>query len=65
MIEMLKKENNILKKQLESLNKNNNYNYNTLLSMLEVLEMQRTKILSIKKGKIYYYIKIILYLDRK
>ena len=63
MIKILKKKNNILKKQLESLNKNNNYN--TLLSMLEVLEMQRTKILSIKKGKIYYYIKIILYLDRK
>ena len=51
MIEILKKENDILKKQLESLNKNNN-KYNTLITMLEVLEMQRKKILSIKKGKI-------------
>jgi hypothetical protein len=51
MIEILKKENDILKKQLESLNKNNN-KYNTLITMLEVLEMQRKKILSIKKGNI-------------
>ena len=50
MIEILKKENDILRKQLESLNKNNKYN--TLITMLEVLEMQRKKILSIKKGKI-------------
>ena len=52
MIEILKKENDILKKQLESLNKNNN-KYNTLITMLEVLEMQRKKILSIKQGNIY------------
>ena len=51
MIEILKKENDILKKQLESLNKSNKYN--TLLSMLEVLEMQRKKIESIKKGNLY------------
>ena len=51
MIEILKKENDILRKQLESLNKNNK-KYNTLITMLEVLEMQRKKILSIKKGKI-------------
>jgi hypothetical protein len=51
MIEILKKENDILKKQLESLNKNNN-KYNTLITMLEVLEMQRKKILSIKRGNI-------------
>ena len=51
MIEILKKENDILKKQLESLNKNNN-KYNTLITMLEVLEMQKKKILSIKKGNI-------------
>ena len=51
MIEILKKENDILKKQLESLNKNNN-KYHTLITMLEVLEMQRKKILSIKKGNI-------------
>ena len=51
MIEILKKENDILKKQLESLNKNNN-KYNTLITMLEVLEMQRKKILSIKQGNI-------------
>ena len=49
MIEILKKENLILKKQLESLNngkKDQKENYNTLLSMLEVLQMQRTKIMS-------------------
>ena len=51
MIEILKKENDILKKQLESMNRNNN-KYNTLITMLEVLEMQRKKILSIKKGNI-------------
>ena len=52
MIEILKKENEILKKQLESTNRNNN-KYNTLITMLEVLEMQRKKILSIKQGNIY------------
>ena len=52
MIEILKKENEILKKQLESMNRNNN-KYNTLITMLEVLEMQRKKILSIKRGNIY------------
>ena len=52
MIEILKKENDILKKQLESMNRNNN-KYNTLITMLEVLEMQRKKILSIKQGNIY------------
>jgi hypothetical protein len=52
MIEILKKENDILKKQLESMNKNNN-KYNTLITMLEVLEIQRKKILSIKQGNIY------------
>ena len=55
MIEILKKENEILKKQLESLNKgkgNNSNNYDTLLSMLEVLSMQRKKILSIKNGNL-------------
>ena len=52
MIEILKKENEILKKQLESMNRNNN-KYNTLITMLEVLEMQRKKILSIKQGNIY------------
>ncbi len=54
MIEILKKENEILKKQLESLNSgkgNKSNNYDTLLSMLEVLSMQRKKILSIKNGK--------------
>ena len=56
MIEILKKENDILKKQLESLNKNNKYN--TLLSMLEVLEIQRKKILSIKKGNLYIILSI-------
>ena len=59
MIEILKKENLILKKQLESLNngkKDQKENYNTLLSMLEVLQMQRTKIMSITKGNIYYII---------
>ena len=53
MIEVLKKENNILKKQLESLNKSNKFN--TLLSMLQVLEMQRKKIESIKTGNLYTY----------
>ena len=53
MIEVLKKENDILKKQLESLNKSNKYN--TLLSMLQVLEMQRKKIESIKTGNLYTY----------
>ena len=52
MIEILKKENEILKKQLESMNRNNN-KYNTLITMLEVLEMQKKKILSIKQGNIY------------
>ncbi len=55
MIEILKKENEILKKQLESLNigkGNNSNNYDTLLSMLEVLSMQRKKILSIKNGNL-------------
>ena len=52
MIEILKKENDILKKQLESLNSGKDKNnYDTLLSMLEVLNMQRDKIYSIKKGK--------------
>ena len=58
MIEILKKENDILRKQLESLNKNNN-KYNTLITMLEVLEMQRKKILSIKKGNINIFNKYI------
>ena len=53
MIEVLKKENDILKKQLESLNKSNKFN--TLLSMLQVLEMQRKKIESIKTGNFYTY----------
>ena len=53
MIEVLKKENDILKKQLESLNKSNKFN--TLLSMLQVLEMQRKKIESIKTGNLYTY----------
>ena len=56
MIEILKKENDILKNQLESLNKSNKYN--TLLSMLEVLEMQRKKIESIKKGNFYIILSI-------
>ena len=54
MIGILKKENEILKKQLKSLNLekgNKSNNYDTLLSMLEVLSMQRKKILSIKNGK--------------
>ena len=52
MISILKKENEILKNQLESMNKGKTENnYDTLLSMLEVLNMQRSKILSIKKGK--------------
>ncbi len=55
MIEILKKENEILKKQLESINsEQKENNYDTLLSMLEVLDMQRNKILSIKKGNLYY-----------
>ena len=54
MIEILKKENDILKKQLESLNKNNN-KYNNLITMLEVLEMQRKKIESIKTGNLYTF----------
>jgi len=56
MIEILKKENEILKQQLETLNSGKGKksdNYNTLLSMLEVLNMQRKKILSIKKGKLF------------
>ena len=58
MISILKKENEILKNQLESMNKGKTENnYDTLLSMLEVLNMQRSKILSIKKGKLYYIIK--------
>jgi hypothetical protein len=56
MIEILKKENDILKKQLESLNKSNKYN--TLLSLLEVLEMQRKKIESIKKGNLFFLFNI-------
>ena len=52
MIEILKKENEILKKQLESLNTGKGNNYDTLLSMLEVLSMQRKKILSIKNGNL-------------
>ena len=52
MIEILKKENEILKKQLESLNTGKENNYDTLLSMLEVLSMQRKKILSIKNGNL-------------
>lgn len=54
MISILTKENEILKKQLESMNSGNkSNNYDTLLSMLEVLNMQRNKILSIKKGNLY------------
>ena len=65
MISILTKENEILKKQLESMNSGNkSNNYDTLLSMLEVLNMQRNKILSIKKGNLYYII-IYLLLDRK
>lgn len=57
MIEILKKENEILKKQLESMNSGNKaHNYDTLLSMLEVINMQRKKILSIKKGNLYLFI---------
>lgn len=52
MIEVLKKENEILKKQLVSLNSGKEKNnYDTLLSLLEVLSMQREKINLIKKGK--------------
>ena len=54
MIEILKKENELLKSKLKSLNTSNNYT--TLLSMLEVLNMQREKILSIKNGKYLYNI---------
>lgn len=53
MYEVLKKENDVLKQQiinLNSNNKNNGENYDTLLSMMEVLSMQREKILSIKNG---------------
>ena len=57
MIEILKKENELLKKQLESMNSGNKENnYDTLLSMLEVINMQRKKILSIKKGNLYLFI---------
>jgi hypothetical protein len=57
MIEILKKENELLKKQLESMNSENKANnYDTLLSMLEVINMQRKKILSIKKGNLYLFI---------
>ena len=65
MIGILKKENEILKAQLRSLNLgkgNKEHNYDTLISMLEVLSMQRTKILSIKKGNFYYN---LFYFDRK
>ena len=56
MIEILKKENEILKKQLESLNSGKEKNnYDTLLAMLEVLSMQRKKIYSIKKGKLLFF----------
>ena len=41
----------IYQKKLLSSEENNN-KYNTLITMLEVLEMQRKKILSIKNGKI-------------
>lgn len=53
MIEILKKENNVLKEQITSLNKKSS-NYDTLLSMLEVLSMQRKKIESIFQGKYFY-----------
>ena len=53
MIEILKKENNVLKEQIISLNKKSS-NYDTLLSMLEVLSMQRKKIESIFQGKYFY-----------
>ena len=53
MIEILKKENNVLKDQIISLNKKSS-NYDTLLSMLEVLSMQRKKIESIFQGKYFY-----------
>ena len=56
MIEILKKENDILKKQLESLNKSNKYN--TLLSLLEVLEIKKKKIESIKKGNLFFLFNI-------
>ena len=54
MIEILKKENNVLKDQIISLNKKSSNTYDTLLSMLEVLNMQREKIQSIFKGKYFY-----------
>ena len=61
MISILTKENEILKKQLESMNSGNNSNkYDTLLSMLEVLNMQRNKILSIKKGNLSYIISLFI-----
>ena len=64
MIEILKKENEILRKQLESLNSGKEKNnYDTLLAMLEVLSMQRKKIYSIKKGKLLFF--NIFYLVRK
>ena len=58
MIEILKKENEILKAQLRSLNLgegNKEHNYDTLITMLEVLSMQRKKIYSIKKGKLLFF----------
>ena len=64
MISILKKENEILKNQLESMNKGKTENnYDTLLAMLEVLSMQRSKILSIKKGKLYYIIKFFTQIE--
>lgn len=66
MIEVLKKENNVLKNQIISLNGKNtssdSNNYDTLLSMIEVLNLQRKKIESIFQGK--YFIKF-LYIVRK
>ena len=51
MISVLKKENEMLKKQLETMNLGKNKNdYDTLLFMLEVINLQRNKILSIEKG---------------
>ena len=54
MIEVLKKENSVLKDQIISLNKKSPNTYDTLLSMLEVLNMQREKIQSIFEGKYFY-----------